>query len=82
MDHVDAIHAIVKARWHVAEFDEPRVSGGIRPDAWIGPSREGEDFEVFAEVGSEPNVLIFHVMPARAKALRRLQQIMKERRKR
>ena len=79
--HADVLHAVVNAEWHIKEFDEPRVSGGIRPDAWIGPGRDGQSIEVFAEVGPEPDVFIFHVMPPRTKTHHRLEQITRRRKR-
>lgn len=36
----DALHAIVNAFFHRAGFDEPRVSGGMGSDLYIGPARK------------------------------------------
>lgn len=66
----DAVHAISNARYHEAQFDDPRL-GGIKPDLWIGPSLQPHTplLEVMAEVIPPSTVRIFHVMHARAKFL-------------
>lgn len=69
---VDALHAISNCRYHEPQFDDPR-DGGVRPDLWIGPSRQPATplIEVMAEVIEPDTVRIFHVMHARAKFLDR-----------
>jgi len=38
--HEDALHAIGNASYVESEFDEPRISGRIRPTLFIGPQRQ------------------------------------------
>jgi hypothetical protein len=79
--HEDALHAIREATWHVSGFEPSRIPGGIDPDGWIGPDRDGVELEVFAEVGPAPRVFIFHVMPARQKTRRMFQTVMNRRKR-
>jgi hypothetical protein len=69
----DALHAMTNHRYHEARFDDPRL-GGVKPDLWVGPSLQQTVplIEVMAEVIPPSTVRIFHVMPARAKFLDRL----------
>lgn len=67
----DAVHAMLNAYLHVPAFDDPRVAGAARPDLWIGPPRQldGPLIEVMTETSPPRDVLVFHVMQARAKFL-------------
>jgi hypothetical protein len=67
----DALHAMLHAYLHVPEFDEPRIEGLGRPDLWIGPQRvPGSALLEVMTVASPPrDLLVFHVMMARAKFL-------------
>lgn len=69
--HEDALHAMLNHYLVVEEFDDPRVEGASRPDLYIGPPRQlgGELLEVMAERVAPRDVVIFHVMIARAKFL-------------
>ncbi len=66
--HEDAIHAIVNALFVVAEFDSGRT-GGISPDLYIGPGRNGQLLEVLLERTSRTEATVFHVMEVRPKIL-------------
>jgi hypothetical protein len=77
--HEDALHAVFNATWHVSNFEPSRIPGGIDPDGWIGPSRTGEELEVFAELGPAPRVFIFHVMPAREVTRQKFRRVMNRR---
>jgi hypothetical protein len=67
----DALHAMLNTYLHVPAFDGPRVAGAARPDLWIGPPRQlgGPLIEVMTETIPPRDVLVFHVMQARAKFL-------------
>ncbi|MFS0700273.1 hypothetical protein AB6N24_09905 [Cellulomonas sp. 179-A 4D5 NHS] len=67
----DAVHAMLNAYLHVPSFDDPRVPGASRPDLWIGPQRTlgAPLLEVMTETIPPRDVLVFHVMEARAKFL-------------
>lgn len=64
----DAVHAIVNAIYVVAKFDGGRT-GGLSPDLYIGPARDGRLLEVLLERVSRTEATVFHVMPARPKIL-------------
>lgn len=83
IEHADALHAMKNAHIRITRFDPPRVDGAPWADLFVGPSRDGETvLEVFAHLNMRaPDVLIFHVMPARPSTLRRAKQIIEERRK-
>jgi hypothetical protein len=66
--HEDAVHAIVNALYVVAMFDDGRT-GGLAPDLYIGPGRDGQLLEVLLERVSRTDATVFHVMPVRAKIL-------------
>lgn len=72
----DALHAIMNAYFHRAQFDEPRVPGGVRPDLFIGPPRQlgGPLLEVMVEMVPPRGVHVFHVMQARPKHLRLMEE--------
>ncbi|MDR1449523.1 MAG: hypothetical protein LBI84_04860 [Propionibacteriaceae bacterium] len=72
VDPRDAVYAMLHHVWHRPRFDEPRQPGGVWPDLWIGPQRDGRSplLEVMAEVRPPDVVVVFHVMPARNKILR------------
>lgn len=72
----DAVHAMLNAYLHLVEFDQPRVQGASRPDLWIGPPRRlgGPLIEVMTETTPPRDVLVFHVMQARAKFLALLEE--------
>ncbi len=66
----DALNAILHQLYHVERFDEPRVTGGSRPDLFIGPSRDRRMIvEVMAIITEPDDILDFHVMEARRKIL-------------
>jgi len=67
--HEDALHAIGNAYYVESEFDEPRISGRVRPTLFIGPPRQfgGPLLEVMVEVVPPRDLHIFHVMIARQK---------------
>lgn len=69
--HEDAVHAMQNFYLVVDEFDEPRREGGARPDLYIGPPRTlgGPLLEVMVERVPPCDLVIFHVMRARAKFL-------------
>lgn len=71
VDRAETLNAILNHWWHEAEFDEPRVHGGIRPDLYIGPSSRlgGPLLEVMLEVRPNGSLFIFHAMEARPKML-------------
>ena len=54
-----------------SEFNEPRVPGLVRPTFFIGPPRrrDGPLLEVMVETIPSDDVVVFHVMVARAKHL-------------
>lgn len=70
----DALHAITNAVHAESEFDEPRVPGHLRPTLFIGPPRrrDGPLLEVMVEIIPPDDVVVFHVMVARAKHLQRM----------
>ncbi len=72
--HEDALHAIGNAYFVESEFDEPRMSGRVRPTLFIGPPRQvdGLLLEVMVEVSPPRDLHIFHVMIARRKHLDRM----------
>lgn len=75
VDRDDALNAIINADHHEAKFDEPRVPGGIRPDLYIGPSRNHIPGDPLLEVMLErhpTDFFIFHAMEARPKMLDRV----------
>jgi len=67
----DAVHAIMNAVRAESEFNEPRVPGLVRPTFFIGPPRrrDGPLLEVMVETIPSDDVVVFHVMVARAKHL-------------
>jgi len=67
----DAVHAIRNAVHAESEFNEPRVPGLVRPTLFIGPPRRGDGplLEVMVERIPSDDVVVFHVMVARAKHL-------------
>lgn len=69
----DAVHAMTNHRYHEPQFDDPRL-GEVKPDLWIGPSLQPATplIEVMAEVIPPSTVRIFHVMQAREKFLKRI----------
>lgn len=77
--HEDALHALLHADLHVSGFGPSRDFGGFAPDGWIGPARSGEALEVFAVVGNDFRLFIFHVMPLRETTRVRLNRILEER---
>lgn len=70
----DAIWAMTNARYVEPEFDEPRVSGHVRPTLYVGPSLDPAAplLEVMVEVLPTRSIVVFHVMKARAKYLDRM----------
>lgn len=71
--HDEALHAMTHAVYAESEFDEPRIPGHLRPTLFIGPrSPGGPLLEVMVEVFPPDGLVVFHVMPARAKHLRRI----------
>ncbi|GAB3584403.1 hypothetical protein GCM10027406_30660 [Leifsonia lichenia] len=66
--HEDAVHAIVNALYVVPQFDDGRT-GGISPDLYIGPGRDGRMLEVLLERTSRTQATVFHVMLVRPKIL-------------
>ncbi|MFP3467099.1 hypothetical protein [Leifsonia sp. SIMBA_070] len=64
--HEDAVHAIVNAVYFVPRLDEGRT-GGMAPDLYIGPGRDGRLLEVMLERVSRTEATVFHVMLARTK---------------
>lgn len=54
-----------------SEFNEPRMPGLRRPTLFIGPprQRDGPLLEVMVETIPSDDVVVFHVMVARAKDL-------------
>jgi hypothetical protein len=71
------LHALLNAYLHEPGFDEPRVEGHGRPDLWIGPQRTlgAPLLEVMTETVPPQDVLVFHVMLARAKFLALLDEV-------
>jgi len=67
----DTLHAMSNAYLYIEEFDEPRKPGASRPDLWIGPPCElgGPLLEVMTERVPPRDLVVFHVMVARAKFL-------------
>lgn len=67
----DTVHAMLNAYLYVPEFDRPRRPGASPPHLWISPpTRLGAPLlEVMAERRPPRDVVIFHVMEARAKFL-------------
>ena len=64
------MNAIGRYVYRLREFDEPRVSGGRRPDLFIGPSRDRRMLiEVMAEMRPPADIFVFHVMEARRKII-------------
>lgn len=72
----DAVHAMLHHHFHEPGFDEPRRPGSSRPDLFIGPPRDlgGPLIEVMTEQVPPRDVIVFHVMPARAKFLTLLEE--------
>lgn len=70
----DAVHAITNAVHAESEFDEPRVPGDLRPTLFIGPPRwqDGPLLEVMVDIVPPDDVVVFHVMVARAARLQRM----------
>ena len=77
IERADALHALLNAYLHEPGFDEPRVEGHGRPDLWIGPQRTlgAPLLEVMTETVPPQDVLVFHVMLARAKFLALLDEV-------
>ncbi|MFZ4892970.1 hypothetical protein ACL9RL_00810 [Plantibacter sp. Mn2098] len=70
IDRADALNAIEQYLHWIREFDEPRVTGGRRPDLFIGPTRDRRMLlEVIVELRPPTEILVFHVMEARRKML-------------
>lgn len=67
------MHAIVNALYIVRHFDDGRT-GGIGPDLYIGPGRDGQLLEVLLERQSKTVANVFHVMPVRTKILNEAQR--------
>lgn len=72
----DALHAMLNPSLYVEHFDDPRVPGASRPDLWIGPPRQlgGPLLEIMGERVPPREVVVFHVMIARAKHLARIEE--------
>jgi hypothetical protein len=65
----DAVYAILNRLYYVQGFDPSRV-GGVAPDLFIGPSRDGlQLLEVMIEPTPPRDGVVFHVMPARQKII-------------
>lgn len=63
------MHAIVNRLYFVQGFDQSRA-GGVTPDLFIGPSRDGlQLLEVMIEPIPPRDAVVFHVMPARQKII-------------
>jgi len=74
IDHDEALHAIANAHYVEQEFDEPHAPGHVRPTLFIGPSRLGGPLlEVMVEITPPRDLVVFHVMVARAKHLARME---------
>ena len=72
--HDEALFAITNAHYVEQEFDEPRVPGQVRPTLFIRPSRlSGPLLEVMVEITPPRDLVVFHVMVARAKHLARME---------
>jgi len=69
----DAVHAITNPVHAQSEFDEPRVPGHLRPTLFIGPprGRDGPLLEVMVEIIPPDDMVVLHVMVARAAHLER-----------
>jgi hypothetical protein len=65
----DAAHAIASAVYVQERFSPSRVPELPDPTLYLGPAPTGELLEVMVYVDTN-NVVIFHVMAARAKFLR------------
>lgn len=74
--HEDALHAMVHAVYVETSFDDPRPPATISPTLYIGPQRnQGTPLlEVMVEATPPRGVYVFHVMPARAKHLARMEK--------
>lgn len=72
----DALFAILHAIYVETDFDDPRPPATIRPTLYIGPQRDPRAplLEVMVEVTPPREVHVFHVMPARAKHLARMEE--------
>lgn len=75
IDREDALHAIMNAYYAESEFDEPRPPATVKPTLFIGPPRGlgGPLLEVMVEVSPPRDLHIFHVMVAREKHLKRME---------
>lgn len=62
------MHAIVNRMYYVQAF-EPSRTGGIAPDLFIGPARDGQLLEVMIEPDPPHDAVVYHVMPARQKII-------------
>lgn len=72
--HDEALHAITNAHYVEQEFDEPHIPGHVRPTLFIGPSRPVSPLlEVMVEMAPPRELVVFHVMVARAKHLARME---------
>ena len=68
--HEDAMNAIENYVYWIRAFDEPRVPSHVRPDLFIGPTRDRRMLlEVMVEITPPANIYVFHVMEARRKIL-------------
>ncbi len=70
----DAIWAMTHPRYVEQEFDEPRPPSSVRPTLFIGPSRTPAVplLEVMVELVPPDRIVVFHVMAARQKHVRRM----------
>jgi len=60
----------------VDEFDEPRLFGHNAPTLFLGPSRgQGVILEVMVEIFNSGDVSVFHVMEARQKIIRLVEEM-------
>lgn len=68
------MHAIMNAVYVEVEFIEPRPPSQTRPTLYIGPQRDRQAplLEVMVEIQPPRGMRVFHVMPARAKHLARM----------
>jgi hypothetical protein len=76
VEHEDAVHAMSNAVYVEQEFDEPRGPAEVRPTLFIGPPRRrgAPLLEVMVEMIPPRTVVVFHVMEARPKHLKRMEE--------
>lgn len=63
----DAVNAMTHSTFSKENFDASRVTGGVSPDLYVGPSKSGVPLEVMVFTQPPRTLVIFHVMELRPK---------------